>query len=94
MLADQDLRLRAPHPQRLADIAGPGQRVANFRAAEGQEVVEIVRGVLCQIERFELRQVEMKFCGRLAFRGHLEHEFQAIDHACLARRLDQVGRRQ
>jgi hypothetical protein len=39
----------APHPQRLAEIFRPRQRIAHIGAAERQQIVEIMRAVFGQV---------------------------------------------
>jgi hypothetical protein len=55
MLPEENFSFASPHLDRFVDIAGPGGCIADLGAAEGQEVVKIVRGVLCHVKGFELR---------------------------------------
>ena len=55
--------------------------------------MKVVRGVLRHVEQFQLRQIEMKFGGRLALRRHLEHELKSVDGPLVAGVHDKIGRR-
>ena len=93
VLSDQNFGVVAPHLERFAEITRPCQRVADLGAAEGQEVMKVMRGVLRHVEHFQLRQIEMEFSGRFALRCHLKHEFETVDDPFVAGGHDQIGGR-
>ena len=69
---------------RLGEVARPGVRVAHQRAAQGQQVVQVVRGVLGHAQRAEAREIEVHLGGRLGARRHLELDLHAVDGVLLA----------
>lgn len=64
---------------RLGEITGPGVRVAHHRAAQGQQVVQVVGRVLGHAQRAETREIEVHFGGRLGAGRHLELDLHAVD---------------
>ena len=77
-------------------------RVAHQRAAQRQQVVQVVRRVLGHAQRAVAREVEVHLGGRLGAGCHLELDLDAVDGVRLAgfadveRRHDQrdlAGRR-
>ena len=94
MLAAHRLGLAAPQMQRLVEIFRPRQRIAHVGAAERQQIVEIMRAVLGEVQKLVARQEEVHLRRRFAVRRHLEFEFDAVDDALVAGRHDQIGRPQ
>ena len=72
----------------LGEIAGPAVRIAHQRAAQRQQVVQVVGGVLGHAQRAELREVEVHLGGRLGARRHLELDLDAVDGVRLTRLAD------
>ena len=68
---------------RLGEVAGPPVRVADQRAAQRQQVVQVVGGVLGHAQRAELREIEVHLRGRLGARRHLELDLDAVDRVLL-----------
>jgi hypothetical protein len=94
VLADQRLGAIAPAFERLVDVFRPVERASHHRAAERQQVVEIVRAVFRQIQQLVVRHEEMHFGRRFAVGRHLEFEFESVDAAFVSRRHDEIGRTQ
>ena len=76
----------------LGEVAGPGVRVTHQRAAQGQQVVQIVGGVLGHAQRAEAREIEVHFGGRLGAGRHLELDLHAVDGVLLTGLPDVDGR--
>ena len=94
VLAAHRIGLAAPHLQGLAEIFRPRQRVAHVGATERQQIVEVVRAVLRQVQQLVARNEEMHFRRGLGVRRHLEFEFDPVDAAPVSGRHDQIGRPQ
>ena len=69
---------------RLGEVARPPVRVAHQRAAQRQQVVQVVGGVLGHAQRAEPREVEVHLGGRLGAGRHLELDLDAVDGVRLA----------
>ncbi len=54
-------------------------RIADQRAAQRQQVVQVVGGILGHAQRAELREVEVHFGRRLGARRHLELDLDPVD---------------
>ena len=76
----------------LGQISRPSSRVAHQRTAQGQQVMQVVSGVLGHAQRPETREVEMHFSRRLSAGRHLKFDFDAIDGVDLTGRGDVKGR--
>lgn len=76
---------------RLGEITGPGVRVAHHRAAQGQQVVQVVGRVLGHAQRAETREIEVHFGGRLGAGRHLELDLHAVDRVCFTGSCDVDG---
>ncbi len=59
-------------------------RIAHQRAAQGQQVVQVVGGVLGHAQRPELGEVEVHLCRRLGAGSHLEFDVDTVDGVDLA----------
>ena len=68
---------------RLGEVARPPVRIAHQRAAQRQQVVQVVGGVLGHAQRAELREVEVHLGGRLGAWRHLELDLDAVDRVRL-----------
>lgn len=82
---EDDLNIIAEQRLRLGDIAGPGVRVADLRAAEGIEVMERAGAVFRHPEGLALREVGVHLGGRFGAGGELEDGLDTVQ-----RRLEQV----
>ena len=82
---EHDLGFPAKQVQRLAQILGPGQRVAHIGTAQGLDVVHIVGGVLGGTKGVEIREVKIHLGGRLRPGGQVELDFDPGDGLCLVR---------
>ena len=98
MRGERHIRLVGEQLDRLGQVAGPDPRVADLRAAQGQQVVQVVRGVLGHAQRPLVREVEVHLCGSFGAGGHLEHDPDPVQDFLLAGtgdvqgRCDQAGR--
>jgi hypothetical protein len=77
---------------RLGQISRPGVRVANKRATQRQQVVQVMRGVFGHAQRAESREIEMHFGGRFGAGCHLEFDLDAVDGVSFTGALDVDGR--
>ncbi len=89
VLRDEHVAVGAEALERVAEMRRPGARVAHLGAAEGQQVVHRLGGVLGQIQHPLLRQEEVQFGWRLGVGRELEHHRHAVDDA----RLEGLGDR-
>ena len=71
---------RAVAVQCDVQVLGPGQRVAHLRAAQGAQIVQIVGGVLGQVQRAFAREEEVHLRRRLGLGRELEFDLDAVDH--------------
>ena len=76
----------------LGEVTRPGVRVADQGAAQGEQVVQIVGGVLGHAQCAETREIEMHLGGRLGARRHLELDLDSVDGVRLAGVGDVDGR--
>ena len=67
----------------LGEIARPSVRVTYQRAAQGQQVMQVVGGVLGHAQRAESREIEVHLGRRLGTGGHLELDLDAVDGVLL-----------
>ena len=81
---EHDVELVAPQVDRLGEVVRPGVRVADHGAADGQDVVQRVGGVLGRAQGAEVGEVEVHLRRRLGARRHLEHDPHAVDRELLA----------
>ncbi len=63
----------------LGQVPRPRPRIAHQGAAQGEQVVQVVGGVLGHAQRAELREVEVHLRGSLGARRHLELDLDAVD---------------
>ena len=77
----------------LGQVPGPGVRVSDHRAAQRQQVVQVVRRVLGGAERALVREVEVHLRRRLGAGGELEDDPHPVDHFLLAGARDVQGGR-
>ena len=89
VLRDEHVAVGAEALERVAEMRRPGARVAHLGAAERQQVVHRLGGVLSQIQHPLLRQEEVQFGWRLGVGRELEHHRHAVDDA----RLEGLGDR-
>ena len=76
----------------LVEIARPLERIAHLRAAQREDVVQRVGGVLRHPHGAELREVGVHLGRGLGAGRHLEHHAHAVDGDFLAGPLDLAGR--
>ena len=88
----QYFRVVTPHIQCFVQILGPLAGVAGFRAAQGVEVVQGMRGILGGTQGFQGRNIEVHFRWRFATWGHQEVKLQAVDNHLLASSDDSFSR--
>lgn len=86
----QYFRVVTPHIQCFVQILGPLAGVAGFRAAQGVEVVQGMRGILGGTQGFQGRNIEVHFRWRFATWGHQEVKLQAVDNHLLASSHDSL----
>lgn len=82
MLGENDLDFAAVSVNALCEVLGPGVRIADDSATQGQDVVEGVSGVLGSTECVEIGEPDEHFGRRLGVRCHLELHLDPID-CCL-----------
>ena len=70
----------------LGEVLRPDVRVPHERAAQREQVVQRVGGVLGHAQSTELREVEVHLRRRLGARSHLELDLHAVDDVRLTRR--------
>ena len=68
---------------RLGQVMRPDVRVADQGPAQGQQVVQVVGGVLGHAQRFVAREIEVHLGGRLGAGRHLELDLDAVDGVLL-----------
>ena len=88
----QYFRVVTPHIQCFVQILGPLAGVAGFRAAQGVEVVQGMRGILGGTQGFQGRNIEVHFRWRFATWGHQEVKLQAVDNHLLTSSHDSFSR--
>ena len=71
----------------LGEVARPDVRVADQRAAQRQQVVQVVSRVLRHAQCAVTREVEVHLGGRLGARRHLELDLDAVDRVLFAGRV-------
>ena len=79
-----DVGVGAEQLDRLVEVARPDPRVADQRAAQGQQVVQVVGGVLGHAQGAVVREEEVHLGRRLGARRHLEDDPDAVDDLLLA----------
>ncbi len=77
---------------RLGEVAGPDVGVADQRAAQRQQVVQVVSCVLRHAQCAVTREVEVHLGGRLGARRHLEFDLEPVDGVLFAGGRDDHGR--
>ena len=77
----------------MASVPRPDAGVADDGAAQGRDVVRVVRGVLGQAQGAQLGEGEVHLGGRFRARGELEDDADAVERLLLAGADDVVGRR-
>lgn len=93
MRGEGDVRTGAEQVDRLGQRVRPGVRIPHDRAAQGEQVVQGVGGVLGGAQRPQIGEMDEEFGGRLGVRSHLEHHTDPVDNLLLPRRGDGQGRR-
>ncbi len=73
---------------RLVEVAGPDPGVAHDRAAQGQDVVHVVGGVLRQAQGPQVGEEEVHLGGGFGAGGELEDDADAVDRLLLTRAGD------
>ena len=92
---EDDVGVAAEEVERLVDVARPGQRVADLRAAQRVDVVERMGRDLRHAQGPVVREVEAQLGRRLGPRRVLEDDAQPVDHQLLPGLGDDVrGREQ
>jgi hypothetical protein len=71
---EQDVGAVSEELDRLREVARPDPGVADHRATQGQDVVQVVGGVLRHAQGAQLGEVEVHLRGGLGVRGELETE--------------------
>ena len=85
MLGEHHVGLGGELIARLVQILGPGVGIAHLRAADRIDVVQVVRGVLGEVERLEARIEHVHLGRRLGLGRELEDDLDAVDHVRLDR---------
>ena len=93
MLGEGHVDLAAEAVSGLVQIFRPGVGVTHLRAADRIDVVQIVGGVLGQVQRPECRVEHVHLGRRLGLRRELEDDLDAVDPVCLDGLPDEAGRR-
>ena len=78
---------------RLGQVAGPDPRVADLRAAQGQQVVQVVGGVLGHAQRPLVREIEVHLRRALGAGRELEDDADPVQDLLLPGAGDGAGRR-
>ena len=78
---------------RLVEVLGPGIGIAHLGAADRIDVVQVVGGVLGQVQRAQAGIEHVHLGRRLGVRRELEDHLDAVDGVQLDRLLDDLGRR-
>ncbi len=73
---------------RLGEVARPGMRVTHQRAAQRQQVVQIVGGVFGHAQGAELREIRSASRRGFGARRHLEFDLHAVDGVFFPGRTD------
>ena len=77
---------------RLGQISRPGMRIAHQCAAQRQQVVQVVGGVLGHAQCAESREIEVHFGRGFGTGCHLELDLDAVDGVRFAGAADVDGR--
>ena len=102
MLGEHHVAAGGEHADRLVEVGRPAVRIADQGAAQREDVVQVVGGVLGHAQRAPLGEQEVHLGRRLGVGRELEHHVDAVDRLLLAgagdvdRRRDQrhgAGRR-
>ena len=93
MLGEGHVRIPAEAIQRLVQILRPRVGVARLGAADRIDVVQIVGGVLGEVQRPEPGMEHVHLGRRLGLRRELEHDLDPVDAMRLDRLLDDARRR-
>ena len=85
VLGEHHVGVRAEPVERLVQVPGPGVGVAGLGAADGIDVVQVVRGVLGEVQRPEPGIEHVHLGRRLGLRRELEYDLDAVDAVHLDR---------
>ena len=91
---EDDIGPGAEQPHRLTEIAGPGARVADLGAAQGQDLVQGVGGVLGHAQRPGAGKEDVHLGRGFGAGCHLEDHADTVDNGLLAGVRDVDGGRQ
>ena len=81
---EHDLEVVAPQIDRLGDVGRPPSCIAHLGAAQRDDVVQRVRGVLRSAQRLVVGEVEVHLRRCFGAGCHLEHDPHAVDRELLA----------
>ena len=84
---------RGEQLDRLGQVPRPDARVADQRAAQREQVVQVVGGVLGHAQRSLVGEVEVHLRRGLGARRHLEEDADPVEDFLLAGAGDVEGRR-
>ena len=84
MGSEGDVGLVAEELDGLVQVASPDPGIADEGAAQGEQVVQVVGGVLGHAEGGELREEEVHLRRRLGAGGELELDLDAVEHLDLS----------
>ena len=85
---EDDVEVLAPQGDGLGQVRRPGSSIPDLRAAQRDDVVQGVRGVLSRAQCLEVGEVEVHLRRRFCARGELEDQPDAVDGELLACRCD------
>ncbi len=93
VLGEGHVRVAAEAVARLVEVLRPRIRVPDLRPADRVEIVQVVGGVLGQVQGPPCRVEHVHLGRRLRLRGELEHDLDAVEAVRLERGRDGQGGR-